>query len=357
MGPIHAIQTSQVQPISQAKGRSGGRERADPGQGPAVVVDLHEAAVAASPPFTKVNQDTVQTSDGTQFQLFEGVREVIEYLLARPTEYTVRIASASQASTCAKQLLSMFGFPQRLTRGAQIYSANKIKHLTTIGKETNIPLRSKCVFFDDLKMFATQAESIGITTQLVDPNIGVTMNKLHKGLAKLKSKNSSSNFMTQWTSKGKDSASRSATSSTTTNSTNSGIKRKMPSSTPFFFKNRGIKKHQSKRQQPTNTSRFSKCPICSTSVPTARIQNHVEKCLLTSDRNEQTKETMSKEIAIIHAHRKKATAPVARFQDRATFFPRLETLCTVNDYIKFVFLKLIHIPKIFCAVINDEVCS
>jgi predicted phosphatase len=131
------------------------------------------AAVAASPPFTKVNQDTVQTSDGTQFQLFEGVRQVIEYLLARPTEYTVRIASASQASTCAKQLLSMFGFPQRLTRGAQIYSANKIKHLTTIGKETNIPLRSKCVFFDDLKMFAemcykVSAEDMGKILRLLE---------------------------------------------------------------------------------------------------------------------------------------------------------------------------------------------
>lgn len=46
MGPIHAIQTSQVQPISQAKGRSGGRERADPGQGPAVVLNLSPEAQA-----------------------------------------------------------------------------------------------------------------------------------------------------------------------------------------------------------------------------------------------------------------------------------------------------------------------
>lgn len=46
MGPIHASQTSQVQPLSQARGRARGREHAAPEQGPAVVLDLSPQAQA-----------------------------------------------------------------------------------------------------------------------------------------------------------------------------------------------------------------------------------------------------------------------------------------------------------------------
>ena len=213
------------------------------------------ASVQSFPPFTKVNKDTLKTSNGQQFQLFPGARKVIEFLLAKPNEYIVRIASASRATSCAKEMLLLFGFPARLLKGAQIFSGDKTKHLTTIGLETQISLNSRCIFFDDLTVFCNQAEKIGVTAVKVDPSVGITLELLSHGLSKLKTKNKSSNFMSQWASKVINVKKRKTTTTTKTLTSKSS-------------------KIRSNKQ-----SRFTACPVCLKSFPTSRIQNHVIKCL------------------------------------------------------------------------------
>ena len=88
----------------------------------------------AMSPYHSIDNDTVSSADMQRFELFKGSREVIAYVLARPSQFVVRVASASVATQCAKELLSLFGL-QPLCVGAQIYGGDKTKHLKMIGDQ------------------------------------------------------------------------------------------------------------------------------------------------------------------------------------------------------------------------------
>ena len=236
------------------------------------------------PPFTVISKDTIQTSDGTNYSLHVGAREVIDYVLSRPNEYTARIASACPATAIAKQLLKLYGFPT-LCKGSQIYSGNKTSHLKSIEKETSIPLNSKTIFLDDNKTFCSQAEKLGVSSCLVDPDVGLNMFYFQRGLSLLESKNKSANLMSNWT-KAPSTGSISSIGFTDT----TGSKKRSSSSSSssssiasFFAPNTTTlsSSKRSKTNSKTTKSRFTTCPICTQNIVMSTANAHVMRCLAT----------------------------------------------------------------------------
>ena len=236
------------------------------------------------PPFTVISKDTIQTSNGTNYSLHVGAREVIDYVLSRPNEYTARIASACPATAIAKQLLKLYGFPT-LCKGSQIYSGNKTSHLKSIEKETSIPLNSKTIFFDDNKTFCSQAEKLGVSSCLVDPDVGLNMFYFQRGLSLLESKNKSANLMSNWT-KAPSTGSISSIGFTDT----TGSKKRSSSSSSssssiasFFAPNTTTlsSSKRSKTNSKTTKSRFTTCPICTQNIVMSTANAHVMRCLAT----------------------------------------------------------------------------
>ena len=210
--------------------------------------------------------DAVESRDRggkRKWNLHSQSRAVAKHLLASPQRFVVRVASASPATSTARKLLRLYGLGA-LVRHSQIYSGSKDRHLRVIEAETKISLDSNCIFFDDAPVFLSQARKLGVVAVKVDPDVGVTLTLLEKGLRELQSKRSSARILKSFCHTNSDNAPEVFSVSKTK-------KRTAPSILDFM---QGSKK---KKKPPQQT--FVDCPVCFKSVPRLNINHHVSKCL------------------------------------------------------------------------------
>lgn len=216
----------------------------------------------------------------TVWSLHSQARIVINHLLAHPEQFVVRIASASNSGGTARAMLQAYGFPSRLWEGSQIYSGDKTKHLNDISRETGIPL-SQAIFFDDAPVFCKQAELAGVVAIRVDPNVGITMRHLLRGVQVLKNRSSAAKFMQQFlrgsSKKGGNEKTHSQAKSLSkpSHKWKSGASSRSSSSLTSFFSS----KSSSKALSSSKTTRFTECPVCGKSIFIAHADSHVIKCL------------------------------------------------------------------------------
>ena len=138
------------------------------------------------PPFTKHligKQLTVTDSTQTQLMGYADIPKILNTL----TEYCfnngeqIAIASRSRRQDLAMNLIELFNW-KKYFNSFQIYSLPKNNHLFAIKNELKCNDFGDMLFFDDNKYNVNLATDMGVCSYLVDKNIGLNFESVHRAL-------------------------------------------------------------------------------------------------------------------------------------------------------------------------------